>query len=165
MKYLVLFGLVTALFSATHTSASPGVLAPDPSASHARRGYVAGQAALTRYLGYQFRPWYVSAAASYGQRTAPLAVAAPAAHLAAFARLYPNPTAGGVQVDYHLPDAQTSGQLCLYDRLGHLLRTIVLTEHTGTAELSLSALPAGLYFYALQARGQLVAKGKLVKQL
>lgn len=123
-------------------------------------GYVAGQGALTRYLGYHYEPWYESSAELEALRHTPLST--PKTPTQTIATLYPNPTTGAVQVSYQLSSGTAAAQLLIYDALGRLTMQAALTG-AGETTLRLDAVPSGLYSYRIVADGHMVQTGKVVK--
>ncbi|MBC7448838.1 MAG: T9SS type A sorting domain-containing protein [Hymenobacteraceae bacterium] len=109
-------------------------------------GYAAGQAVLSQYLGYTFRPWYEGGGVLSGpsQRTT-LATAADQPKGARLA-LYPNPADQFVTLQVSERDGRPMGVVRLVDALGRLCRTVALPAD-GTATLDLRGLAPGLYYY------------------
>lgn len=72
----------------------------------------------------------------------------------------PNPFCSHLSVAVSSPQVQ-GGMFRLYDQVGRLVR-----EHRlafGITEVETAALPPGMYFYSIEARGEVVKSGKLVK--
>ena len=128
-------------------------------------GYVAGQAVLTRYLGYHYGPWFGATAANGARQARKVTVTknAALAEPAAWVSLYPNPTTDNVTVEYQLPAEAATGELIVYDKLGHPWRTLSLRATRGSVTLSLADLPFGVYAYRLLAQSHPVRAGTLVK--
>lgn len=124
-------------------------------------GYVAGQAALTRYLGYEFTPWFQHEVTENGQR---LVQGTPASiKRLNCAQVYPNPTTGEVRVAYQLPARVPQATIQIHDGLGRIVRTVACDSEHGEVVLQLGELPSGLYSYSLAAPGRVLQSGKLVK--
>ncbi len=125
-------------------------------------GFTEGRAVLTQYLGYRFVDGRLDAveADATGQRTAP----STPGERPVVATFYPNPTADGhLRVAYALPPAAQTARLELTDRYGITRLTQALKAHAAEAELNLSALPAGLYYYRLRVGEEVVQSGTLVR--
>lgn len=131
-------------------------------------GFGAGRAVLTRYLGYQFRPWEQNdpaeelgarglAQAEARKQPATLASVPPAV------ALFPNPTAETVQLAYRLPAGAAGATLRIVDKFGKSWRTVALPQPEGQITVDLRALPAGLYSYVVLVGEGRVQSGTLVK--
>jgi len=74
-------------------------------------------------------------------------------------KLYPNPTSDAVTVEYS-GLASSDQRLVLFNVFGQSVMEITLPEGQGSVQVSLSTLPAGVYWYALPGVGRI--SGKLV---
>jgi len=74
-------------------------------------------------------------------------------------RIFPNPTDDAITIEYDgLGD---SGQLLVFFNVfGQSVMEIALPEHQGRTQVSLKALPGGIYWYALP--GTSIISGKLI---
>ena len=134
-------------------------------------GFVAGQAVLSRYLGYKFRPWYEGAPDPVyeGFRTVKgggtlEAANTTAARMAATLSVYPNPATDAVELQYALPEGSNGGELVLRDRFGKECRRVALASNTHNLTLSLKGLLPGLYYYTYNVSEERVQAGTLMKQ-
>ena len=65
-----------------------------------------------------------------------------------FLRVYPNPTAARLTIEYGF--ATSSGSLFqVFNGQGQVVKSLVLPDGQGKIEISLDNLPAGTYWYAL----------------
>ncbi len=78
-------------------------------------------------------------------------------------KLYPNPATDYVIIEpqQHLPPETW---WTMHDAFGRELRRAPLPEGQPQLLLNLEGLPAGVYFYRLQAEGKMVWQGKILKQ-
>lgn len=74
---------------------------------------------------------------------------------------YPNPASTNVRIEYST-GRSTAAALRLYDFLGNTLRVVPLRTGSGTADLDVSQLTPGLYFYALDLEGRVIASRRMV---
>jgi Secretion system C-terminal sorting domain len=74
---------------------------------------------------------------------------------------YPNPASTNVRIEYSTGRAPVAS-LRLYDFLGNTLRVVPLRTGSGTADVDVSQLSPGLYFYALDIEGRVVASRRMV---
>ncbi|MBC7446638.1 MAG: T9SS type A sorting domain-containing protein, partial [Hymenobacteraceae bacterium] len=138
-------------------------------------GYVAGQAVLSRYLGYEFQPWYENS----GDATASDAFRAPAVSPTnsrpmgaapqtqprpATLAVYPNPATTQLALTYTLPDGAGPATLILRDPTGKVCRQLTLDARTTEASVGLHGLRPGLYYYTYSVGGGRVQSGTVVKQ-
>jgi subtilisin family serine protease len=82
-------------------------------------------------------------------------------------KVYPNPTAGVLNVEYQLPIGDQDYRLRIYDQLGRLqFQQAIRSEalELPLANLDLSGLPAGTYRLQLIGVGGIVDQRKVVKQ-
>lgn len=82
-----------------------------------------------------------------------------------YANLYPNPTKDVVNFAYTVPTS-SNVTLTLYDSLGRMVgkELEIDANTTNQSSVSLSAIPAGTYFYILTDANKVVQKGKIIKQ-
>ena len=78
-------------------------------------------------------------------------------------RLYPNPTSGGLTLEFKgaVPRA---GSIQILDFLGRILRTETLPPGSQAHQISIATLPAGVYFVKVLDGGEQVWAQKVVKQ-
>lgn len=69
-----------------------------------------------------------------------------------FARPYPNPTNGSINLPYELNSK--FGHMRIFDAGGHLVETRLISNQQETLELNTQAYPAGLYFYEVEGMSQ-----------
>ena len=67
---------------------------------------------------------------------------------------HPNPATETVSLAYALPISSNTATLVLHDLTGRRVLTQSLTGRTGTAQLTVAALPSGLYLATLEINGQ-----------
>ncbi len=132
-------------------------------------GFVAGQAALTRYCGYRFRMGLgqLPPADEWGDETGARA-AAPVAAPRPLLTLYPNPTTGRVLVRL-AEGAAPAGRLVVWDAFGKIRQTVAWPAQKASVKaeevvLDLSALLPGLYYYTYWVGDEKVQTGTLVRQ-
>lgn len=75
---------------------------------------------------------------------------------------YPNPASTNVHVNYALAQGWNQAQITLYSMLGSPLKTIDLHQQQGTAQLDVSSLPAGMYFYTLTVGNNTIGTKKML---
>ena len=75
--------------------------------------------------------------------------------------LYPNPATNNAYINYSIPFG-SDAVVALYDVCGKLEQEYVLTDNMGILSLDLSQLPAGVYFYSINANGKIVKSDKLI---
>lgn len=69
-----------------------------------------------------------------------------------FAKPYPNPTNGNINLPYMLKSK--TGHMQIYDAGGHLMETRLISNQYEVLELNTQAYPAGLYFYEVDGTSQ-----------
>lgn len=74
---------------------------------------------------------------------------------------YPNPASTNVRIEYSAGRTGVAS-LRLYDFLGNTLRVVPLRAGSGTMDVDVSQLTPGLYFYALDIEGRVVASRRVV---
>jgi len=79
------------------------------------------------------------------------------------ATVYPVPLTNSTTIEYHL-DQPSNVSLMFYDQTGKVMRAFQEDQPSGRQQLQLSteSLPAGLYFYIIQA-GTRISSGKVIK--
>ena len=72
----------------------------------------------------------------------------------------PNPFAGRLSVAVSSPQVQ-DGLIRIFDQTGRMVMQEKLVM--GITEMNTEGLPQGMYFYSIEAKGEMVQVGKLVK--
>lgn len=75
---------------------------------------------------------------------------------------YPNPATSNVRMNYSLKPGWNDASLEVYSMLGSKVQTRNISEQSGTLNLDVSALPAGMYFYALNVDGNTISTKKML---
>jgi hypothetical protein len=75
---------------------------------------------------------------------------------------YPNPANSNVKMNYSLEPSWNNATLDVYSMLGSRVRTLSINEKSGTVNLDVSSLPAGLYFYTLMVDGNAINTKKML---
>ncbi len=78
-------------------------------------------------------------------------------------RIYPNPSADEVTVDYKINKPYKELRLIVVNVLGQIIREIYLTEPLGTIQLDLRDEVAAPYFISFRVDGKMSEAGKLLK--
>jgi hypothetical protein len=76
---------------------------------------------------------------------------------------YPNPTSDVLKINYQLPLEAEAAELKIHSILGAEVYSTKLIHSSGIAEISVSQLPAGTYFYSIDYFGMKLGTGKFVK--
>jgi hypothetical protein len=76
---------------------------------------------------------------------------------------YPNPASDVLKINYQLPLNTETAELKIHSLLGAEMYSMKLINSSGTAEIALSQLPAGTYFYSISYFGMKLGAGKFVK--
>jgi hypothetical protein len=76
---------------------------------------------------------------------------------------YPNPASDILNIKYELPAGIETAQLYIHSLMGTELHAIKLSNSNGIAEIALSSLPVGTYFYSIEYFGMKLGTGKFVK--
>lgn len=74
----------------------------------------------------------------------------------------PNPFKGVTQIQYTLPEDMSNARLVVYDVNGQELKGFNLSVGSGTVEYNAADLASGIYFYAIVANGQSLARQKMI---
>ncbi|MEL6866437.1 MAG: tail fiber domain-containing protein, partial [Bacteroidota bacterium] len=74
----------------------------------------------------------------------------------------PNPFKGMTTIDYTIPASMNNARLVVYDANGSVIETIALDPGAGTVDYNAGRLSAGIYFYAIEADGQNLARQMMV---
>ena len=69
-----------------------------------------------------------------------------------FAKPYPNPTHGTINLPYEL--SSTTGQMQIFDINGRLMETRLISRQQDVLELNTTNYPAGMYFYQVEGTSQ-----------
>jgi Secretion system C-terminal sorting domain len=75
----------------------------------------------------------------------------------------PNPASDQITIKYTLRSGQNTGQVKIFDLTGRTILLHSLFNRSGEEQMSISQLPAGLYFWSLSDGAGQVASGKVVK--
>lgn len=78
-------------------------------------------------------------------------------------RIYPNPSADDVTVDYKINKPYKELKLLVFNDLGQMIRELNLTEPLGSVKLELTNEVAAPYFISFRVDGKLSEAGKLMK--
>ncbi|MEM1318808.1 MAG: tail fiber domain-containing protein [Bacteroidota bacterium] len=74
----------------------------------------------------------------------------------------PNPFNGVTTIDYELPANMNNAQLVIYDMKGSVLEIFDIEAGRGSVEYNAKSLSSGVYFYAIEANGENLARKKMV---
>ncbi|MDR0364339.1 MAG: T9SS type A sorting domain-containing protein [Bacteroidales bacterium] len=77
-------------------------------------------------------------------------------------KAYPNPAANNFYVNYEFNSVTDNAQITLTNILGVVVKTKPLDGLSGTANIDVSGLPAGVYFYSIKANGKIVETKKMI---
>ncbi len=75
---------------------------------------------------------------------------------------YPNPATSVIYFDYKLPANTSSAYIKVSNLLGNTVSTIELTKNEGRAEINVSGLKNGVYFYTVMVNNSATVTRKLV---
>lgn len=75
---------------------------------------------------------------------------------------FPNPASEKVSINYELPFGTSQAQIKIFNLMGQAVAEQQLFNSRGKAELNLSNLKEGVYFYSLHINNQAVATKKLI---
>lgn len=75
---------------------------------------------------------------------------------------YPNPATSVIYFDYKLPVNTSNAQIKVSNLLGNTVSTIELTKNEGKAEINVSDLKNGVYFYTVMVNNSATVTRKLV---
>jgi hypothetical protein len=74
----------------------------------------------------------------------------------------PNPASNFVNIPYELKQTASNAKIVLHNIIGNKVKEIEINELKGIAQLDLSQLEEGIYFYSLQINQKLVSTKKLI---
>lgn len=74
----------------------------------------------------------------------------------------PNPTTGITTIEYSVPTTLNNAQLAIYDINGRLVNSMGIAAGNNSLDIDTNAMSAGVYFYAIEANGQSLARQKMV---
>jgi len=74
----------------------------------------------------------------------------------------PNPAEGLTTIEYELPQDMTNASLVIYDARGVAVRRFAVAAGLGTVDYDANEMASGVYFYAIEANGQNLARQKMV---
>ena len=74
----------------------------------------------------------------------------------------PNPYSDVTQIKYELPESAQYAEVQFYNMAGQLIKTVEVTDRTGTIEVSANELPSGTYTYSLIIDNARVATKKMI---
>lgn len=74
----------------------------------------------------------------------------------------PNPADNQVTIQYTLGDNTSAAHLVIYNITGSQVRSIPLSQPSGSVAVNIDDLPAGIYAYGIEANGSRSAMSKLV---
>ncbi len=74
----------------------------------------------------------------------------------------PNPASNLTSVQFSLPANSRNNKLRIFNAIGGLVKEVELVQKQGTAIITTSNLPNGVYFYTLQVDGRSVETKKLI---
>lgn len=77
-------------------------------------------------------------------------------------KAYPNPASTDFYVNHDFSSNVRNAQITLINILGVTVKEEQITNLTGTTHIDISALPAGIYFYAIKADGKVVETKKMI---
>ena len=75
---------------------------------------------------------------------------------------YPNPTNGSTQINYTLPEGETSGEIVFYDITGQEVKRFKVDHNFHDIVLTTTDLAAGTYYYQLQTKNSVSGSRKMV---
>ncbi len=77
---------------------------------------------------------------------------------------YPNPATSNVTIQYDLSGraASTDARIVITSLVGNKVYTLPLSNNSGKASIDISNLVAGIYFYSIEANGQVISTKKLI---
>lgn len=75
---------------------------------------------------------------------------------------YPNPAISNVRMNYSLEQGWNDATIDVYSMLGSKVRTLGINEKSGTVNVDVSSLPAGMYFYTLNVDGDAISTKKML---
>ncbi len=75
---------------------------------------------------------------------------------------YPNPATSNVRINYSLKQGWEKANIEVYSMLGSRVRTMALNQNSGTANMDVVSLPAGMYFYTLNVDGKNISTRKML---
>ena len=79
-----------------------------------------------------------------------------------FSVAYPNPAINVVNVDFKIPESISKATIIVTNMLGSKVKEVVLNDRTGKAQIQVTDLVNGIYFYSLVADDQLILSRKFV---
>jgi hypothetical protein len=82
--------------------------------------------------------------------------------LVKFSDAYPNPAINVVKVDYSLPGSVNEAAIVITNMLGSRVKEVKLDDRSGKAQIPVSELINGIYFYSLVADDELILSKKFV---
>lgn len=75
---------------------------------------------------------------------------------------YPNPATSNVTIQYDLAGHSTDARIVITSLVGNKVYTLPLSNPSGKASIDISNLVAGIYFYSIEANGQVISTKKLI---
>lgn len=79
-----------------------------------------------------------------------------------FSAAYPNPAVNLVYADYTIPESVIRASIVITNMLGSKVKEVSLNDRSGKAQIAVSDLINGIYFYSLRADDQLLMTRKFV---
>lgn len=75
---------------------------------------------------------------------------------------YPNPATSNVVIQYDLAGRSADARIVITSLVGNKVYTQSLNSNSGKANIDISNLVAGIYFYSIEANGQVISTKKLI---
>jgi hypothetical protein len=74
----------------------------------------------------------------------------------------PNPATNSVLIPFELKQANSNAKIILHNIIGNKVKEVEINELKGVAQIDLSHLDEGIYFYSLQINQKLISTKKLI---
>ena len=75
---------------------------------------------------------------------------------------YPNPATSNVTIQYDFAGCSSNANIVITSLVGNRVYSQALSNNSGKANIDLSNLVAGIYFYSLEVNGQAISTKKLI---
>ena len=81
-----------------------------------------------------------------------------------YLKVYPNPTSANFRVDLSAVESNDPVEISIYDSMGKMIQTEVISNNQQIIQLDISGIPANNYFYVIKSNNEVLKRGGIIKQ-